>query len=190
MTGLNGLAMWQNAVPATEHDVHLIMIFVGIAAVSIAFLALVVLAGSIATMVISRKVHAMVERVEAQTTPILAKSNALIQELTPKVHAISNNVEQMTYTVRAKVEEIAVTVDAINQTVTDLNYRTKAQVGRVDGLVTEAMNTTEHVSRSVQDGIKAPIRQVTGIVAGVKTGIETFLALSPLQRKKPGPYDL
>jgi hypothetical protein len=38
---------------------------------------------------------------------------------------------------------------------------------------------TEEISSTVQQGIKAPIRQIAGVVAGLKAGMETLIARSP-----------
>ncbi len=94
---------------------------------------------------------------------------------------MTENAEQISYTVRAKVDELGVTVSELNDTVREFNGRTRAQVARVDGIVSDALGATEEISHTVQQGIKAPVRQIAGIIAGLKAGIETLIERSPFK---------
>jgi hypothetical protein len=55
-------------------------------------------------------------------------------------------------------------------------------VTHVDGIVHDALNAAEDISNTVQQGIKAPLRQVVGVVAGVRAGLDKLLQLSPFGR--------
>ena len=110
---------------------------------------------------------------------------------------LSENVEQVSYTVRTKADEIADTITEINKTVQqvnvtvqDVNLRTRGQVARVDAMVTDALNTTHEVSHNIQEGIRKPIRKVAGMIEGLKAGLETLAAKSPFAKRPPqSPYD-
>ena len=198
MGALGSLAMallQDGTLDALQHDVHLQMIFTGILAmiVLIGFLAIVV--GGLMALKLVNKGKELADRVEGKVTPLIEKSHTLVTELTPKVRNITENVEQISYTVRGKVDEISVTVTEINKTVQDVNTRTKAQVAHADQMVTEAMNTAHDVSRTVQDGVRRPVQRIAGIVAGMRAGIETLIERSPFLRgaKRAGepatPYE-
>jgi methyl-accepting chemotaxis protein len=176
------LALLQDDAGALQHDLHLIMIFMGIimAGVVLGFLGIAI--GGLMGLKLFRKLEEMAERADAKLSPMLDKTHALVEELGPKVTTITKNVEQISYTVRGKVDEFAATADEINRTVKDTNKRTQAQVARVDGLVNEALNTAQSVSRTVQEGVRKPVQQIAGIIAAVKTGIETWVDRSPFKR--------
>jgi methyl-accepting chemotaxis protein len=156
---------------------------------------LVAAAGVVTAAIFGAKLFHKLEKLscafDEKATPLMSKTVAMIDELSPKVRSISENVEQISYAVRAKVDEVGVTVSEVNRTVLDINGRTRIQVARADEIVTEAMIATEDISRTVQSGIRVPIRQVAGIVAGVKAGLETLLARSPFGKPRGGgePYD-
>jgi hypothetical protein len=122
---------------------------------------------------------------EAKISPMVDKTHALVEQLGPKVHTITTNVEQISYTVRSKVDEFSVTADELNRTVKDANKRTQAQVARVDGIVNEALHSAQNVSRTVQESVRKPVQQIAGIIAGVKRGIETWVERSPFKRNMP-----
>jgi hypothetical protein len=80
------------------------------------------------------------------------------------------------------MDEVAVTVTHLNQTVQQINLRTRTHVAHADGIVGNALNAAEEISATVQDGIKGPVRQIAGIIAGVRAGVEKFVDRSPFFR--------
>ncbi len=137
----------------------------------------------------------------AQGQDILGKVQEVVADLKPKIASVTTDVTHMTGVVKgevdhisgvvkeqvdhisaivtAKADEIGTTVtklngtvQELNGTVQDVNGKTQAQVQRVNGMVSEALTTTENVSRSIQQGIKAPVIKVAGWVAAAKSGIE------------------
>ena len=66
------------------------------------------------------------------------------------------------------------TVEQIDATLSEVNDRTKAQVARVDGMISETLTTTNDIAGSIQRGIKMPIREVAGIFAGVKAAVDVL----------------
>jgi methyl-accepting chemotaxis protein len=196
MPAISGLMMFQaNVTGLSAGDVHLMMIFMGIIALALALQGVAVLVGVGFAAKMLKKIEGLSDHFEQKTTPILVKSNALLEDLGPKIRAISTNVEEISYSVREKVDEVGEavsevkrTVEDINRTVQDANVRTRVQVARADDMVTEAMTTAHEVSMVVQDGIRTPVRQIAGIIAGVKAGLETLLARSPFGRG--GPFEI
>jgi ABC-type transporter Mla subunit MlaD len=120
--------------------------------------------------------------IEKKIGPILDQTQRIVAELTPKIEALSENAQQISYTIRDKVDELGATVTQLNQTVQEINGRTRIQVSRVDGIVTNALVATEEISASVQQSIRTPVKQIAGLVAGVKAGIETLIERSPFGR--------
>ena len=183
MPGLSGAAVLvfqESALSA--HDIHLAMIFLAIIAIALVVQAVgVVISGAFAAKLLHR-VDGIADMVEKKTGPILDKTNQMLHELSPKVSSIAQNAEEISYTVRAKVDEISVTVSELNETVQGINQRTRGQVVRVDGIVTDALIATEEISQTVQNGIKAPIRQIAGVIAGLRAGLETLIERSPFNR--------
>lgn len=167
----------------TRHDIHLAMIFLAIIALALVVQAIGVLISGVFGAKLLQRVEGIADIVEKRTGPMLDKTNQILHELAPKVQSLTENAEQISYTVRTKVDELAVTVGELNDTVRELNGRTRAQVVRVDGIVSDALGATEEISHTVQQGIKVPVRQIAGIIAGLKAGIETLIERSPFGRR-------
>ena len=164
------------------HDVHLMTIFLGIVAVAVVIGFLGMCVAGVQLLRLMVKAEQLAERLEGKISPMVDKTHALVEELSPKVRTITTNVEQISYTVRTKVDEFSATADQINRTVKDANARTQEKVARVDGMVSEALNTAHNVSRTVQEGVRKPVQQIAGIVAGVKKAVETLVDRSPFKR--------
>jgi len=194
MPATNGLLMFvfQSGDPMTGHDMHLLMIFAGVIAGAMVLQAMGLIGSAIFAAMMLKRVDHLTDSFDQKTTPIMKKAEALIDDLGPKIRAVSTNVEQMSYTVREKCDEIGETLSQINRTVGDANMKTRIQVARVDGIVTEALVATEEVSRVVQDGIRTPVRQIAGVIAGFKAALETLAKRSPFGKGKgyENPYDL
>ena len=176
------LAFFQQDMGSMPHDLHLIMIFLLIMMIAVVLGFVGIAVGGLMGLKLFRKLEEMAERAEGKVSPMLDKTHALVEELSPKVRTITTNVEQISYTVRTKVDEYSATADEINRTVKDANKRTQEKVARVDGMVNEALNTAHHVSRTVQDSVRKPVQQIAGIIAAVKRGAETLVERSPFKR--------
>jgi ABC-type transporter Mla subunit MlaD len=166
----------------TRHDIHLAMIFIGIIAFSLVVAAIsTVITGMFAAKLLHR-VDSIANIVEQRTGPILDRTNDLLRDLGPKIHTVTTNVEQISYTVRAKVDALGETVSQLNETVQEINGRTRIHVAHVDGIVSDAIYATEELSQTVQQGIRGPLKQVAGVVAGLRAGLDTLIARSPFGR--------
>jgi uncharacterized protein YoxC len=166
----------------SRSDLHLASIFVGLIALALWVQALGVVAVGVYAYRFLKKLDKLGNSFEQKTTPILEKTNLLLEDLSPKVRSISENVEQLSYTVREKVDEIGATVTQVNRTVEEINLRTRVQVARADSIVSHAMGAAEEFSGTVQNQIRGPLRQVAGVIAGVKAGIETLVSRFPFGR--------
>jgi uncharacterized protein YoxC len=182
MPGLSGAAVAVLQVSAlSEHDIHLAMIFLAIIAIALVVQAVGVLIGSAFAAKLLKRVDSIASIVEEKTGPILDKTNQMLHELSPKVRSLTENAEQISYAVRTKVDELGVTVSELNETVREINGRTRVQVVRVDGIVTDALVATEEISQTVQNGIRGPVRQIAGVIAGLRAGLETLIERSPFR---------
>ena len=181
MQGISGIALmfFQDSGIEQAHDVHLVMICLVIITAIFVLLILGAIAGGIYAARLVAKIEGLVNQAEKRALPTIDKVNVLMQDLTPKVQALSSNVEHISATVKAKIDEVGVTVSQINETVQEINGRTRIQVARADGIVTNTLTATKEISESVQHSIRVPVRQIAGIVAGVKAGLETLVERSP-----------
>jgi len=191
MTVALAAVFFQEVAEKSVHEQHMQTIYGAIIAISLLAQAIGVIVAAVFAMKMFAKVQKLADSFEEKTAPVIANATSLIAELTPKIKSIATNVEDISYTAKLKVNELSATIDQLNRTVQDVNERSRVQVSRVDGIVSDVLATTYEVSRTVQEGIKGPVRQMAGVVAGLKAGLDTLIARSPFgSRVEEDPYDL
>lgn len=204
------LAFQTETIDSTQMG-HLV-IFVGIAAFSLLFMALVVLGAILAAAKAQKELSGEIKKFRDDASLLIGKSHSLIVELTPQIHqittkvdTITGHVEHLAALIHEKADELSPTITAANETlleanqtvrdtvrntnatVQDANAKTRAQISRVDGIVTGALNSAVRLGVAIEQGIAKPGREVAGVVAGLKAGFETLAnAASRTINSRPG----
>jgi uncharacterized protein YoxC len=157
------------------------MIFLCIIALALLAQAVGIIVMSMFGAKLLHRVNGIANIVETKTGPIMDRTAGILKELEPKLKNVSDSAEHISSTVRVKVDELSITVSELNDTLREINGRTRVQVVRADGIVTDALKATEEISHSVQHSIKVPVKQIAGVIAGVRAAIDTLVARSPFR---------
>jgi len=190
-----------------------LIIFVAIAAFSLLFVALVILIAILGAVRAQKELGGEIKKFRDDASQFIDKSHSLIVEITPqirqitaKVDTITAHVEHLAALVHEKADEISPTVTAANQTVLeanatvretirtasatvqDANLKTRAQISRVDGIITSALNGAVRLGVAIEQGIAKPGREVAGVIAGLKAGVDVLAtAASRALNSRPSP---
>ena len=121
----------------------------------------------------------MLQVLEAEIDVLSTLNIQHVESITPRVQSLTENAEQISYAVRAKIDEVGETVSQFNRTAMEANGRARTQMSRADGIVTDALTATEEIAHTIEDSIRAPVRQIAGMLAGFKAMIDTLIARSP-----------
>ena len=92
----------------------------------------------------------------------------LVRDDAPKVRVITDNLVETSHVVRSKAQEFDVTL-------TDVNQRRGKQVAHVDGMVTSVLDTTSNLRLRCSRTIQMPVREVAGLVNGLKAGLDVLV---------------
>ena len=197
-----GLAMWQAQDAINSGHAVLLEVFVGLVAFALLVQAAVMVALAMVAVKAQKAIMAEVTVIKGKVMPLVDKSHALMTDLTPEIKAITTKVHDITQKVdviTAHIEEIAgvakdkahefaptisaanVTFGEANETAREVNQKTRAQVNRVNGMITSTLDATAALGKAIQNGISAPGREIAGVVTGVKASIDSFLN----RRKRP-----
>ena len=183
------LALFQVQDSINSGNSKLLMLFIGIAAVALLIQALVLLGVAFGAMKAQKELARELSEFRHKASAFLDKANSLTVELSPqirditsKVNTITGHVEKIAGLVHQKADELAPTVTAANQTilaanqtVADANFKTRAQINRVDEIISGALDATVRLGVAIERGISVPSREVAGILSGIKVGIGTLL---------------
>jgi predicted nuclease with TOPRIM domain len=117
-----------------------------------------------------------------QAVPVLENSKALIRtareliaRLEPKLESAASDLAEVTKLARTEAKRMQESADEITDKV-------RHHATRVDAMTTDALNAVERVGSFVSMAVTAPVRQVSGIMAGAKAVLETLRTPTPRPR--------
>lgn len=170
-------------------------IFVAITACAFAAQAIILLVMMIAMLKLRTRMEALAEKVEdtvgvvhARVLPLLDDAKTMQQDVKnfievarPKIDIILDNATHITTTARGSAERIDATIN-------DVVDRVRLQVIRGDEMLTRTMDRVEETSEKVQHTVMSPVRQVSGIMQAISTGVGSYFN-SKKGRRNGGPNE-
>ncbi|MCU1322427.1 MAG: hypothetical protein JWM43_2076 [Acidobacteriaceae bacterium] len=171
MNAIHGAGMWlqvQDPGSLSSGNSKLLMLFVAMVAVAMMAQAVALIVMAIGAAKARKRGLEIAEEIRSKIMPVIDGAHELIRDTAPKVKVITENLVETSYVVRAKAEEFDVTLS-------DANKRTRKQVERVDDMVSSALTAVGEIAGSLQHSIRVPMREVAGVVAGFKAGVDVLV---------------
>jgi hypothetical protein len=167
------MALWQGleSDSISAGNTRLLMIFIGIVALSMLTQAILFAILAVGAKKTQRRVLSIAEELRTRALPIMGAAEDLMRDTAPKVKVITDNLLETSHVVRAKAVEF-------DGTLSDANQRTRAQIARVDGMVANALTATEALAEMVHQGVRKPLLEVSGLVNGFKAGLQVLMTKS------------
>lgn len=163
-------AVWMQEEGGTFFSTKSTLLTVFVALVALAMLgqavALIVMAVGVSKA--AKRGMVILEEIRGKAMPLIDQAHGMVRDAAPKVKVITENLAETSHMVRGKAQEF-------DATASDINAKTKAQVARVNGIVTSVLNSTADVTETVQRGIRIPLREVSGVVNGLKAGLDVLV---------------
>jgi hypothetical protein len=183
------LAAFQAQDSIGSGNSKLLMLFIGVAAAALLIQAIVLAVFATGAMKAQKQLFGELSDFREKASQFIDRSNSLIVEFTPqarqiaiRVDKITTHIEKIAAIADQKAAEIAPTISAANQTVAaanqtaaEANLKARAQIARVNGMVTSALDATVRLGIAIERGIAVPGREVAGIAAGLKAGFDTLV---------------
>jgi hypothetical protein len=104
--------------------------------------------------------------------PLIASSKTTLEELTPKLKTITNNLVDVSETLKSQSQNVSVSVE-------DVLEKTRAQTARVDEMVSGTLDGLSHAGTAIQHGIELPLRHLNGLVNGLRAGLGVLRGKAP-----------
>jgi methyl-accepting chemotaxis protein len=175
---LSTLGMWlEDPGALSSGNSRILMFFVGLVAFCMLVQAIVVVVFALGAMKMNKRLIVMAEELHRRSIPIINSAESLFAETAPKFRTISDNLVETSHLVRTKAQEF-------NTTLTDVNEKTKAQVTRVDNLLTTTLTRTAAIADTIHNSIRKPVNEMAGVVNGFKAGLDVLFT----QARQVGNY--
>jgi methyl-accepting chemotaxis protein len=176
-------------------DTTLLTAFIAVTAAAVVLQMLILFGMFLAIRKITGRVEALADKVE-DTTGIVQQK---VLPLVDNAKAMQQQVQEFITTARPKIEKLVdnasevsdsakATVDRLNLTVNDAIDRLRLQVIRGDEMVTRTIDRIEDTSDKVQHTVMSPVRQVSGIMQAISTGVGAYFN-QQRRRRNGGPAD-
>ena len=156
----------------------LLVIFVAVAAISILMQAGFTVAIFIGARKAQKKLMELADDVRLHALPVIMSSREVVQDISPKLKAITENLTVTTATLRSKADQIGVVVS-------DVTNRAHAQASRVDGMVKGTLDGLTSAVQAIEHGVAAPVRQVSGLINGLRAGVDVLRKKTPTNHLNP-----
>jgi hypothetical protein len=113
----------------------------------------------------SQRMGELASDVKTKVMPTIVEAQLMMTALRPKIETIVDNLSETTTTLRSEVQRVDATVnDAID--------RARLQVIRADELLSRTLDRVEQTSEIVHKTVVSPVKQLSGLVQGITTGLE------------------
>jgi ABC-type transporter Mla subunit MlaD len=99
--------------------------------------------------------------------PILDSAKALLDDARPKIQDILARADEIVIAARDQMTRL-------DSLVTEASDSARLQIERIDVVVCDTMNRVQETTAAVQNTILRPVREVNGVVAGLRAAVSTL----------------
>jgi len=121
-------------------------------------------------------VVASAREVIASTREIAEATRGMVTRLTPKVEAAVSDLSEVAHSLRTQTEDVQASVEQVLE-------RVRKQSGRVDTMFSNTLDAVDKASTFVASTVSKPVRQLAGLLAGLKAVVESLRASDPAYRE-------
>ncbi|HTR25195.1 MAG TPA: hypothetical protein VMI10_14535 [Terriglobales bacterium] len=147
---------------------NLLTVFIAVTAGAVLIQAGILVALYLSVRKSTAKMDALSTELKEKAIPTIETVQSFITEVRPKIETITANVSESTTTIKNQLQRL-------DATLTDVLDRTRLQVIRADELLNRTMDKVEETSEIVHKTVVSPLRQVSGVMNAIYTGVEVFL---------------
>lgn len=146
---------------------QLLIIFIAVTAVAVVIQMGVLIALFVAVKKTTSQVESLTEEVQKRALPTIDLAQGYLADSRPQVQTMVANLAAATTTVKGAVERL-------DTHLTEFLDRAHSQATRADEFVNRTVSRVEKATETVEKKIMAPVRQVSGVVAGVQAVLEVL----------------
>lgn len=149
-------------------DDNLLKVFIALTAFAVVLQAGILVALYLTVRKSTARMDALATEVTSKALPTLEIAQSMLIELRPKIETLASNAADSTTILRIQLGRL-------DATLSDVLDRTRLQVIRADELLNRTMDKVEETTEVVHKTVLSPLRQVSGLMSALSTGVEVFL---------------
>jgi uncharacterized protein YoxC len=164
-------------MPKVDHDT-LELLLIAVTAICILVQTFVLCAVFASVHKAIKSLSAQADEFRSSAMPVIHTTREFVQRIAPKVEETAKNMAEMSQTLKKNATEISETIKdgttQVSASATEIAQRVNAQTTRIDSMVSGALDSLDHAAVFVVDKVNKPIRQLSGLLAGVKAAVEVL----------------
>ncbi len=141
------------------------LLYIMTAFVIIAAVALCIQAGML--VAVSKKTKA----IHDQIVPLVPKVESLVETTQATVEQSRRQIAEISAKTNEILDSTRAQLAMVEEVVTDATTRVKSQMDRVELLMDDTLTRAHETVATVHNGIMRPLRELSGIAAGIKTAL-------------------
>jgi uncharacterized protein YoxC len=148
---------------------------IGVGALALLMQAIILLAMFLGMRKAAKSLKEEIEDVRSSVMPVVNDTRELLtrlSRLTPKLESTITDAAELTSKLRAQTADVEAAVE-------DILERVRKQTSRVDNMFSGTLDTVDRASVFVTETIVKPVRQISGLLAGLKAIIESLRSAQP-----------
>jgi hypothetical protein len=151
-------------------------IFIGCTAAAVVIQAGILVAMYLAVRQTTARLETLATDLRTKILPAAEVAHSMALEFRPLLQTVVMNVAESSTMVRSQIERL-------DATVSDAVDRTRLQVIRADELLNRTLDRVESTTDLVHKTVLSPVRQFSGLVQGITSGLEFLIGA---RRKRNG----
>jgi hypothetical protein len=157
-------------------------IFIACTAAAVVIQAGILVAMYLAVRQSAERLEALATEVRTKVLPAAEIAHSMLLEFRPHLQTLVTNVSESSILVRAQIERLDATFN-------DALDRTRLQVIRADELLNRTLDRVESTTDMVHKTVVSPVRQLSGLVQGITSGLEFLIGGRRKRNGVPVPQD-
>jgi hypothetical protein len=143
-------------------------IFIGCTAAAVVIQAGILVAMYLAVRQTTARLETLATDMRTKILPAAEVAHSMLLEFRPHLQTVVANVAESSTMVRSQIERL-------DATVSDAVDRTRLQVIRADELLNRTLDRVESTTDLVHKTVLSPVRQFSGLVQGITSGLEFLI---------------
>ena len=157
--------------------------FVALGAVALAVQTAILLAIFIGVTRAAKSIKEEIDEMKTTVMPVVASTREMVEttrgmvtRLTPKLESAVTDLSEVARSLRTQTEDVQVSVEQLLE-------RVRKQSGRIDTMFSSTLDAVDKASTFVASTVAKPVRQLAGMLAGLKAVVESLRSSDPAYRE-------
>jgi predicted HAD superfamily phosphohydrolase len=128
-----------------------------------------------ATALLAVGVYRAVRRLERDVAPLIPQVTQTMQIAQQTLTDTVTQVRELSVKAHNVLDATQTQLNALDEARTEISTRFRIQAERAELVLDDTLSRLQEVVGVIHSGVMRPVREVTGILAGIRTAFQTFL---------------